>query len=293
MEVTSDKILKTMFYMSGAIIALLILFIFISLFKESFFSIKTIGIEFIYGKEWNPVSEKFGFLPFVIGTFVTSIFALIISLPFALSIAIFTGIYFREGVINTILTYTTDLLSGIPSVIYGFWGLYFLVPIIRKVEANFGIMPYGVGIVTASIILAIMIIPYISSLSREIVKIVPGDIIEAGYALGATKYEVIRKIILPHSASGIFAGILLAFGRAFGETMAVTMVIGNSNFIPRNIFSPANTMASLIANEFSEATKEIHLSSLIQIGLWLFIFTFIINLIGTVIIKKIGRNNGV
>ncbi len=292
MGIKTDRLLKTTLYMSGVFITLLILLIFISLFKESFLSIKQLGIRFITGKEWDPVSDKFGFLPFVIGTFITSILSLCISVPFGLSIAILSVLYFRKGVINTILTYTTDMLSGIPSVIYGFWGLYFLVPLIRNLEIKMGVTPYGVGIITASIVLSIMIIPYISSISREIMKVVPSDIIEAGYALGSTKFEVIRKIVLPYSSSGIFAGILLAFGRAFGETMAVTMVIGNSNFIPKNIFSPGNTMASLIANEFSEATQNIHLSSLIQIGLWLFIFTFIINLIGTLIIKRMGVNNG-
>ncbi len=292
MGIKADKILKIALYMSGVFITLLIFLIFISLFKESFLSIKQLGIKFIIGKEWDPVSDKFGFLPFVIGTFITSILSLCISVPFGLSIAILSVLYFRNGPINTILTYTTDLLSGIPSVIYGFWGLYFLVPLVRNLEIKMGITPYGVGIITASIVLSIMIIPYISSISREIMKVVPTDIIEAGYALGSTKYEVIRKIILPYSSSGIFAGILLAFGRSFGETMAVTMVIGNSNFIPKSIFSPGNTMASLIANEFSEATRNIHLSSLIQIGLWLFIFTFIINVIGTLIVKRMGASNG-
>ncbi len=250
------------------------------------------AFKFLFLKEWDPVVEKFGMLPFLVGTLLTSIIALLISLPFSISIALFLGEYFKTGFISRVLSYSTDLLAGIPSVIYGFWGLYLLVPLIRKLEIKLGVLPYGVGILTASLILAVMIIPYASSIAREVIKLVPQDLIEAGYSLGATRYEVIKKVIIPYSFSGIFAGILLSFGRAFGETMAVTMVIGNSNFLPKSIFSPANTMASVIANEFTEATGDIHLSSLIHIGLWLFIITFLINLVGNIIIKRLKANEG-
>ncbi len=266
--------------------ALLVLFAFLSLCHASWSSLKKFGLKFILSREWDPVSEKFGALPFIVGTFMTSIIALIISLPFSISIALLLGVYLTEGLLKKVLTCATDLLAGIPSIIYGFWGLFFLVPLIRKLEMKLGVLPYGVGILTASIVLAIMIIPYTSSIAREVISMVPGDIVEAGFSLGATTREVIFKIILPYARSGIFAGILLAFGRAFGETMAVTMVIGNSNYMPKSIFSPANTMASVIANEFTEATKDIHLSSLIHIGLWLFLFTFAINLLGNMVIKK-------
>ncbi len=286
MAIKADKIFKFFLYASGVVLTLLVLFTFYSLLCNSLPSIKKFGISFLIGKEWNPVSEDFGILPFIIGTFATSIIALFLSLPFSISIALLLGIYIRSNTVNKLLSYTTDLLAGIPSVIYGFWGLFFLVPIIREMEIKLGITPYGVGIITASLILAIMIIPYTSSIAREIIKMVPQDLIEAGLSLGATRYDVIRKVILPYARSGIFAGIFLSFGRAFGETMAVTMVIGNSNFIPKTIFSPANTMASLIANEFTEATKDIHLSALIQIGFWLFLFTFAINLIANKIINK-------
>jgi len=217
---------------------------------------------------------------------MTSIIALLISLPFSISISLFLAEYFKSGFFNKILSYTTDLLAGIPSIIYGLWALFSLVPLARWLEIKLGVPPYGVGIFAASIILAIMIIPYASSIMREVIKLVPQDLIEAGYSMGSTRYDVIRKIIIPYARSGIFAGILLSFGRAFGETMAVTMVIGNLNYIPKSIFSPANTMASLIANEFTEAVKDIHLSSLIHVGLWLFVITFFINLIGNLIVKK-------
>ena len=286
MEMKQDRIFRAMLWLGGISFFLLLVVIFILLVKESLYSINTFGFRFITDKIWDPVNEKFGLLPFVVGTVLTSFISLFISLPFSLSLALLLGIYYKEGFVNKVLSTTTDLLAGIPSVIYGFWGLFFLVPLIRKIEIKLGVLPYGVGILTASLVLAIMIIPYISSISKEVIKMVPQDLIEAGFSLGATIWEVIKKIILPYCRSGIFAGILLGFGRAFGETMAVTMVIGNSNFMPESIFSPANTMSSVIANEFTEATKDIHLSSLIQIGLWLFILSVIINLIGNLIVKK-------
>jgi len=286
MEMKQDKFFRTILWLGGISFFLLLFLIFVLLFKKSLYSINTFGFKFITDKTWDPVNEKFGLLPFFTGTILTSFISLFISLPFSLSLALFLGVYYKEGFINKVLSTTTDLLAGIPSVIYGFWGLFFLVPLIRKFEIKLGIPPYGVGILTASLILAIMIIPYISSISKEVIKMVPQNLIEAGLSLGATTWEVIRKIILPYCRSGILAGIILGFGRAFGETMAVTMVIGNSNFMPKNIFSPANTMASVIANEFTEATKDIHLSALIQIGLWLFILSVIINLVGEFIIKR-------
>jgi len=285
MEMKQDKIFRAFLYLSGILFFSLLLLIFILLFKESLGSINAFGFEFITAKVWDPVNEKFGILPIIVGTILTSFISLFISLPFSISLALLLGVYYKEGLINKVLSFATDLLAGIPSVIYGFWGLFFLVPIIRKLEIKLGVPPYGVGILTASLILSVMIIPYISSISKEVIKMVPQDLIEAGLSLGSTTWDVTRKIILPYCRSGIFAGVLLGFGRAFGETMAVTMVIGNSNFLPENIFSPANTMASVIANEFTEATKDIHLSALIQVGLWLFIFSAIINIIGNIIVK--------
>ncbi len=281
-----DRFFKMVLWVSGILFTLIILSILIYLFKGSYLSIKTFGLKFLVNKIWDPVNEQFGLLPFVVGTLLTSIISLLLALPFSLSLAILLGVFYKKGFLNKFLSYATELLAGIPSVIYGFWGLFFLVPIMRKIEIKLGILPYGVGILTASLILSIMIIPYISLISKEVINMVPQDLIEAGYSLGATNWEVIKKVIIPYSRSGIFAGVLLGFGRAFGETMAVTMVIGNSNFLPKNIFSPSNTMASVIANEFTEAVKDIHLSSLIQIGLWLFLLSIFINFIGEIVINK-------
>ncbi len=281
-----DRVFKTLLYVSGIVFFSLLILIFVLLIKESLPSIKTFGFKFVAESVWDPVNEQFGILPFVVGTLLTSFLALFISLPFSLSLALLLGIYCKEGIVNKLMGFTTDFLAGIPSVIYGFWGLLFLVPIIRKIEMKFGILPYGVGILTASLILAIMIIPYISSISKEVIKMCPQDLIEAGLSLGATPWDVVKGIVLPYCRSGIFAGVLLGFGRAFGETMAVTMVIGNSNFIPKSIFGPGNTMASVIANEFTEATKDIHLSALVEIGLWLLIFSAVIYFLGNIVIKR-------
>ena len=184
------------------------------------------------------MTRVFGALPFLVGTLLTSFIALIISIPFSLSIAIFLGEYATKGTVSSLLKSAVELLAGIPSIVYGFWGIFVLVPLIRNVELKLGVAPYGVGILTASVVLAIMIIPYSASIAAEVIQLVPADLKEAAYSLGATRFEVVRRIIVTYARSGIFAGILLALGRALGETMAVTMVIGNSHFLPTSHFQP-------------------------------------------------------
>ena len=272
---------------SALVVVILVLAILLSLIISSFPSLKAFGLNFFFSTTWDPVSSRFGAVVFLAGTLLTSFLALLICLPFSLAISIFIGEYFRERILSTLLKQVTELLAGIPSVIYGFWGLFVLVPIVRNLEMKLGVLPYGVGILSASVVLSVMIVPYAASIGREVIALVPSDLKEAGYSLGATRQEVVTKIILPYARSGILAGILLALGRALGETMAVTMVIGNSNIIPRGIFSPGNTMASVIANEFTEATGALYLSSLIEIGLLLFIVEVIINLIGRYVIKRV------
>ncbi len=281
-----DKSVKRLLKLTGYLFLILLAGIVITLIYESAASIRKFGLGFIWGKEWNPVTGQFGALPFIVGTLITSFLALLISFPFSMAISLFLGEYFKKGFFAKVIESATDLLAGIPSVVYGFWGLIVFVPIMRKIEMNFGILPYGVGILTASLILSIMIIPYTSSLVTEVLKLVPSDLKEAAYGLGATRFEVIKKVILPYTKSGILAGLFLALGRALGETMAVTMVIGNRNAIPHSLFAPANTMASVIANEFTEATENLYLSSLIEVGLLLFVITVIVNYIGNKIIKR-------
>ncbi len=183
-----------------------------------------------------------------------------------------------------------ELLAGVPSIIYGFWGLFVLAPLVRRLELSLGVIPHGVGIFTAALVLAIMIIPFSASLGREVISLVPAELKEAALSLGATRFEVIQKIILPYAKSGIIGGLLLSFGRALGETMAVTMVIGNRNSIPTNIFSPANTLASVIANEFAEATEILYMASLTELALVLFLVTALLNILGKFIIRRMGMS---
>jgi len=283
---TSESTFQGILNFTAICMMLLLVGIFVTLLFNSQPSIRSIGLKFIFSKTWDPVAGHFGSLPFLVGTIVTSFLALIFSLPFSLAIAIFLGEYFQSGVISSFLRNAIELLAGIPSVIYGFWGLFVLVPLIRGLQIKLSVAPYGVGIFTASLVLSIMIVPFSASISREVIRLVPADLKEAAFSLGATRFEVIRKVILPYARSGIFAGILLALGRALGETMAVTMVIGNANIIPKGLFSPSNTMASVIANEFTEATESIYLSSLVEIGLLLLVVATVVNIIGKYIIRK-------
>lgn len=270
------------------IVSVLLLAMVISLVIRSWPSIKEFGFGFFTGSTWDPVTGEFGALPFIVGTLMTSILALLISLPFAFAVAVFLGEYFTSGPVSGVMNSVMELLAGIPSIIYGTLGLFLLSPLVAQLQKAIGIPPYGVGIFTAALLLAIMIIPYSASIAREVIRMVPQELKEAAYSLGATRMEVVFKVILPYSASGIFAGILLSFGRALGETMAVTMVIGNSYMIPRDIFGPGNTIASVIANEFTEATDPVYLSSLIEIGLVLFIITVVFGILGRFIINRMS-----
>jgi phosphate transport system permease protein len=283
-----ERAFRRSLYVAALCILVLVAGIFFTLLVDSIPSIKAFGLGFVYGRTWDPVAGHYGALPFLVGTLATSFLALAVSIPFSLAISIFLGEYFRDGAVSSFLKSAIDLLAGIPSVVYGFWGLFVLVPIVRGLELKLGVPPYGVGIFTSAVVLAVMIIPYSAALGREVIQLVPGDLKEAGLSLGATRFEVIRKIVLPYARSGILAGTVLALGRAIGETMAVTMVIGNSNFIPKSIFSPANTMASVIANEFVEATGKTYVSSLVQVGLLLFVVTTVVNVVGRHVIRKVS-----
>ena len=285
-----DFLFKNFLGLSAISFIILLIGIFLTLLIQSIPSIEVFGINFYTKSVWDPVQSQFGSLPFLAGTVITSFLALLITIPFSLAVSLFLGEYFSKGFLSNLMKNCIELLGGIPSVIYGFWGLFFLVPIMRAFESSIGVTPLGIGISTTSLLLFVMIIPYSASIGREVISLVPSNLKEAALALGATKYEVVRSVILPYAKSGIFAGILLALGRALGETMAVTMVIGNRNLLPDSIFGPANTMASLIANEFTEATGDVYLSSLIQIGLLLFIVTTVINIVGKQIIKRFGKD---
>jgi phosphate transport system permease protein len=285
-QIRAESLFKRTLFVIGSAMVVLVLGILLTLIIESIPSMKSLGIKYLWGRTWDPVNNVYGAFPFLLGTLLTSFLALIISIPFSFAIAIYLGEYKPKGWLSNFLKNTVELIAAVPSVIYGFWGLLVLVPLVRSLEMKLGVLPYGIGIFTASVILAIMIIPYAASLGREMIRLVPSPLKEGAYSLGATRYEVIRSVILPYTKSGLFAGILLSLGRALGETMAVTMVIGNTSMIPTSIFAPGNTMASVIANEFTEADHSVYLSALIELGLVLFLVTVVINMIGKRIIKR-------
>lgn len=238
---------------------------------------------FLFSTNWcqTPGHESYGALPFIVGTLLTTGLALVLCIPFSLSIALFNGEYYKNKPLAKVLGTIVDLLAGIPSVIYGLWGFYVLRPMVMSL----GLSPQGSGILTASLVLTIMIIPYAASLSTEFIKMVPVKLKEGAYSLGATRAEVLGRIVFPTAGSGVFSAFILAIGRALGETMTVTMLIGNTNQLPGSLSDTGNSMASIVANQFGEADG-LKLSSLFAIALLLFAITAIINMIGKIIIRR-------
>ena len=286
-----------------AFFALLIVALFtgigFELSRQSLLSIHKFGFGFWKGTTWDPVSGEFGALPFIWGTLYSSLLALLISTPVALGIAIFIN-EISPGVLRLPLTYLTELLAAIPSIVYGLWGVFILTPMVRKLETMlpasmksiplFKGPPLGVGMGTAAIILAIMVIPFTSSVAREILKGVPLNQREAAYALGATRWEAIR-VAVGYGRTGIIGAVMLGLGRALGETMAVTMVIGNNPQVTTSLLAPQYTMAAVIANEFTEAADELYLHALIEIGLVLFLITIMVNGLSRFLIWSMARRS--
>ena len=280
----NDKLYKILLFAAALIMPIVCGGIVYALVTDAYDAFEHFGFfKFLTSSQWSYTegAEQYGALPFITGTLMTTLLALIFCIPFSLPVALFVGEYFKGTRIAAILSTITDLLAGIPSIIYGLWGFYTLRPLIIALN----ISPQGSGILTASLVLAIMIVPYTASLSAEFIKMVPNDLKEGAYSLGATRAEVIRKVVFPVVGSGIFSSYILAIGRALGETMTVTMLIGNTNNIPDSITSTGNSMASIIANQFGEA-DDLRLSSLIAIALILFLITALINLIGKIMIKR-------
>ena len=257
------------------------------------------GWKFFLRSEWDPVNEQFGALPFVYGTIVSSVLALILAVPLAVGVAMFITEMCPRWLRGP-LAFTTELLAAIPSVIYGLWAIFVLVPLLRQYGEPFCARylgwtrlfegaPYGIGMLAAGMILAIMVVPIISSITREVMTAVPQQQREAVLALGATRWEMIRTGVLRNARAGILGGIILGLGRALGETMAVTMVIGNRPEIAHSLFAPGYTMASVIANEFSEATGDTYLSALIEVGLALFIVTIVVNILAQFLVWTVTR----
>ncbi|MBR5281590.1 MAG: phosphate ABC transporter permease subunit PstC [Alistipes sp.] len=280
----NDKLYKVILFVAALVMPIVCGGVVYALVTDAYEAFEHFGFfKFLTSSDWSYTegAEQYGALPFITGTLMTTLLALIFCIPFSMPVALFVGEYFKGTKIAAVLSTVTDLLAGIPSIIYGLWGFYTLRPIIMALN----ISPQGSGVLTASLVLAIMIIPYAASLSTEFIKMVPNDLKEGAYSLGATRAEVIRKVIFPVAGSGIFSSYVLAIGRALGETMTVTMLIGNTNNIPDSITSTGNSMASIIANQFGEA-DDLRLSSLIAIGLILFLITAAINMVGKIMIKR-------
>jgi len=295
----ADQIFYYLMLACGASILALVVLIVYELITKSSLSWHAFGFKFFFASDWDPVNDKYGALPFVYGTIVSSFLSLLIAVPLAIGTAVFVT-ELSPRWLRTPLAFTTELLAAIPSVIYGLWAIFVLVPILRQylqpwLAKYFGWTtlfegpPYGIGMLAAGIILAIMILPIISSITREVMTAVSQQQREAVLALGATRWEMIRIGVLRNARAGILGGIILGLGRALGETMAVTMVIGNRPEIAKSLFAPGYTMASVIANEFSEATGDTYLSALVEVGLALFLVTIIVNSLAQVLVWSVTR----
>lgn len=286
-----------------AFFALIVVFVVVAMAIEmwgtSAASIERFGWSFVTGRDWDPVREQFGALPFIYGTLVSSSLALVIAVPISLGVAIFLGELAPPWVRGPI-GFLVELLAAVPSVIYGLWGIFALAPFLRNVVEPWlgkwlGFLPLfqgphqGFGMLAGGVILSIMIIPTISSVSREVLRAVPSIYREGALALGATRWEAVRHAVLPVARSGLVGAVILGLGRALGETMAITMLIGNRADISASLFAPGYTMASVIANEFTEATGEVYLAALAEIGLLLFVVTLLLNVVARLLVWRVGR----
>jgi len=284
---SGDEIARIITFIFAATVVLITVLLVLQLWHDSSLPRHKFGLNFFATRVWDPIAEEFGALPFIYGTLVTATVSLLIAVPLGLGAAIFLAELAPQKISDT-LQFFIDLLAAVPSVIYGLLGVFIVIPLMREylqpfLKKTLGFLPlfqgpaYGVGFFTAGIVLAIMVIPYIISVSREVLLSVPRDQREAALALGSTRWESTWKVVVPFARTGVMGSIFLALARALGETMAVTMVIGNTPTISASLFSPGYSIAAVIANEFTEATGEIYLQSLIELALVLFLLTFILN----------------
>jgi phosphate transport system permease protein len=292
---------------SAAILVLVMLGgVILSLIEGSVPSMRAFGFGFLTSESWNPVTEKFGALSPIYGTLVTSAIAMLIATPIGIGIAIFLTEICPENLRRPVGV-AIELLAGIPSIIYGIWGLFVFAPFLQTtlqpllintlgnvpgLQTLFAGPPYGIGILTASIVLAIMVLPFVASISRDVFMTVPSVLKEAAYGVGCTKWEVVRKVVIPYTRIGVIGGFMLGLGRALGETMAVTFVIGNAHKITGSLLAPGTTISASIANEFTEADGVLYTSSLIQLGLILFGITFVVLAISRLMLMRIEQKKG-
>ena len=298
--VVADRIYRGAIIVFALCIPVLLLLIFVEVGVAGWPALRQFGFQFLTSSTWDPVNGQFGAAPAIVGTILTSIIALALATPLALGGAIFLS-DFSPVWLRQPLSFFIDLLAAVPSVVYGLWGVFFLVPMLRETVMPFlrdtlhlGATPfftgpaYGPSVLAAGLILAIMVLPYIAAVSREVLMAVPRSQREAALALGATRWEAITGAVVPYARTGILGGVILGLGRALGETMAVTMVIGNRHELSASLFAPGYTMASLIANEFSEATTDVHLSALMAVGFVLFLITLAVNALARWLVWRTG-----
>jgi len=302
----SDTVFRHLTKSAAIAVLLLLGGVIVALIVGALPALQTFGLEFLTGQRWNPVTEKFGALAPIYGTVVTSLIAMLIAVPVGLFIAVFLTeicpLWLRRPIGIAI-----ELLAGIPSIIYGIWGLFVFAPFMQTtvqpflisvfgdvpvLSAIFAGPPYGIGVLTASLILAIMVLPFITSISRDVFDAVPPVLKEAAYGMGATTWEVVRYVVLPYARVGVIGGVMLGLGRALGETMAVTFVIGNAHKISASVLAPGTTISATIANEFTEAVGDLYTSSLIALGLILFVITFIVLALARYMLARIERRLG-
>ena len=297
-SITGDKVFKSTTILFAFFVFALVFLMAYEMVRGSELSLKQFGWKFLTGTVWDPVADEYGALPFIFGTLASSLLALVIALPLSIGVAVFLS-ELAPRWLERPVSFLVELLAAIPSIVYGLWGIFVLVPWLRNtVEPDliksFGYLPlfkgvpYGFGMLAAGIILAIMILPIISSISRDVLQAIPKSQREAALALGATKWET-TKIVLADGKSGLLGATLLGLGRAVGETMAVTMVIGNRSEISASLLDPGHSMASVIANEFAEATTDMYTSSLIEIALILFALTIVLNVIARLIVWSMTK----
>ncbi len=300
-ERAGDRAFRYVVLGFGAVVVLLAAAMFGELAINSRLAWKNFGLKFLWTSTWDPVEEVFGALPFIYGTLVSSALALMIAVPLGVGSAIFLAEMAPRRV-SSMLTFLIELLAAIPSVILGLMGIFILIPTVRSVQPAlikalgflpfFQGHPYGVGMLTAGLILSIMILPYITTISRDVILAVPRPLKEAALGLGATHWETIRLVVLPYARSAILGAVFLALGRALGETMAVTMVIGNTPQISASLFDPAYTMAAVLANEFAEATSDEYIHALIAVALVLFCITIVVNGLARLLVYRVTLRGG-
>jgi phosphate transport system permease protein len=295
----ADRVFRYLMYAaSGVSIVILALMVW-TIFEHAVPALKQFGFGFLFGREWNVPDLKFGALPLIYGTIGSSAIALIFAIPIGLSVAIVTSEDLLPKWLRSSIAFTIELIAAIPSVIFGLWGFYTFVPMLRPVQnflhAKFGYIPLfstepsGFGLLTAGMLLAIMILPTLAAVSREVLLVVPGYLRTGSMALGATRWETIFRVVLPKAFSGIIGGIMLALGRALGETMAVTMVIGNATTISASLFEPAYSIPAILANQFGEAQEDLHLGALTCLVLILFVLTLLVNIGAIGLVKLVER----